>query len=50
MDDQKEETELPGDYTSPRAEIIELKGAARCISTSVEISDDPYNGDPTDIG
>ncbi len=37
------------DYEAPCAEVIELTGEARCISTSVPIGDDIIVFDPGEV-
>ncbi|MBM6999511.1 hypothetical protein I3I95_05100 [bacterium] len=38
------------DYEAPCADVVELTGEARCISTSVPIDNNATNIDPSDIG
>lgn len=45
--DQKQESR---GYEAPKAEVVEVTGTARCISTSVPIDDGTGNIDPGDIG
>lgn len=45
--DQKQENR---GYEAPKAEVVEVTGTARCISTSVPIDSGTGNIDPGDIG